>query len=114
LVGRARSLRAAPRPGQASGSASCSSSDLEEGGDAAAECGGAIRLPDLAATPGRPNVEALLKQICMEHGDDREIGVVAAGARVWISLQPVCLRVVLMWTKCAAVKRSVRMCQVSL
>lgn len=48
---------------------------MEEG----ATDGGAVGLPEVEATPGRPNIVALLQQICAEHAAEREIGVVAAG-----------------------------------
>ncbi len=37
-------------------------------------------LPEVKATPGRPDIYGLLRQICAEHESEQEIGVVAAGA----------------------------------
>lgn len=36
-------------------------------------------IPEVKASPGRPDITALLRQICAEHQSEQEIGVVAAG-----------------------------------
>lgn len=50
-------------------------------------------LPEVKATPGRPDIHALLRQICAEHESEQEIGVIAAGA----PLPFVCMHSGLFW-----------------
>ena len=47
---------------------------------ARAERGGLVGLQGIKATPGRPNIGAVLARVCQEFSADQEIGVVAAGA----------------------------------
>ena len=66
------------------GSLNSSEAGLVDGcGDdehARAERGGLVGLPGIKATPGRPNIGAVLARVCQEFSADQEIGVVAAGA----------------------------------
>jgi hypothetical protein len=50
-------------------------------------------LPEVKATPGRPDIHALLRQICAEHGSEQEIGVVAAGVLLPLACMHVFLNV---------------------
>ena len=75
------------------GSLNTSEAGLVDGcGDdehARAERGGLVGLQGIKATPGRPNIGAVLARVCQEFSADQEIGVVAAGAAsvTWPSLQ---------------------------
>lgn len=66
------------------GSLNSSEAGLVDGcGDdehARAERGGWVGLQGIKATPGRPNIGAVLARVCQEYSADQEIGVVAAGA----------------------------------
>ena len=66
------------------GSLNSSEAGLVDGcGDdehARAERGGLVGLQGIKATPGRPNIGAVLARVCQEFSADQEIGVVAAGA----------------------------------
>lgn len=79
-VSRARSIKRAAQANASNGLTNGAAlAEMEEGGSLLAANGGAVELPELEATPGRPNIVALLQQICAEHADEREIGVIAAG-----------------------------------
>ncbi|CAL8470322.1 g9864 [Coccomyxa elongata] len=41
-------------------------------------------IPEVKATPGRPDIHALLRQICTEHESEQEIGVIAAGPELMV------------------------------
>ncbi len=45
-----------------------------------AEQGGLVGLQGMKASPGRPNISAVLTRVVQEYSGDQEIGVVAAGA----------------------------------
>lgn len=66
------------------GSLNSSEAGLVDGcGDdehARAERGGLVGLQGIKATPGRPNISAVLARVCQEYSADQEIGIVAAGA----------------------------------
>ena len=45
-----------------------------------AEQGGLVGLQGMKASPGRPNISAVLTRVVQEYSGDQEIGVVAADA----------------------------------
>ena len=48
--------------------------------EAQAEQGGLVGLRGMKASPGRPNISAVLSRVVQEYSTEQEIGVVAAGA----------------------------------
>ena len=51
-----------------------------EDAEGRAEQGGLVGLRGIKASPGRPNISAVLARTVQEYSGDQEIGVVAAGA----------------------------------
>lgn len=66
VVGRARSVKRIV----AAGAVPMEGADVES----------RASIPEVKATPGRPDIHALLRQICTEHESEQEIGVIAAGS----------------------------------
>ena len=54
--------------------------DSSEDAQAQAEQGGLVGLRGMKASPGRPNISAVLSRVVQEFSTEQEIGVVAAGA----------------------------------
>lgn len=54
--------------------------DGSEDAEARAEQGALVGLRGMKASPGRPNISAVLARVVQEYSTEQEIGVVAAGA----------------------------------
>ena len=74
---RARHVRKALSASDLNGSGLVDSSEDAEG---QAEQGGLVGLRGMKASPGRPNISAVLSRVVQEYSTEQEIGVVAAGA----------------------------------
>ena len=77
---RARNVRKAALAGSLNSSEAGLVNGCGDDEHARAEQGGLVGLQGIKATPGRPNISAVLARVCQEHSADQEIGVVAAGA----------------------------------
>ena len=75
LAGRARRVKRMVSAGAGPG--------LRDGADVESR----TVVPEIKATPGRPDIHGLLRQICTEHESEQEIGIIAAGTVVWLTCQ---------------------------
>ena len=73
-------MRRAASAGSLNDSAQAGLMDGDGEAEARAEQGALVGLRGMRASPGRPNISAVLARVVQEYSSEQEIGVVAAGA----------------------------------
>ena len=94
--------------------------DGSEDAEARAEQGGLVGLRGMKASPGRPNISAVLSRVVQEYSTEQEIGVVAAGdcnslriEQLKLSVVSLCQQVDTKLLSCCKERHSAAHCRVT-